>query len=648
MHVLSRGGDLVEGEASTDPPVASFNIAVIPTSAPQRPLILQFGGSASADDWVYAWSAASPKTSAELSWLAGTSSPVEIPVSPGARQISIFVRALADALLEGDESLALSLAPNSAGSTPQSASIRIQDKQTALAADAQIFLQADADALAEGETASFTIHTQGLDQGARLSYRVEGLSSPDLESVPLSGSATVDARGIARVLLPIRNDNLLEGTETIILRLTGASGQSASQLVLDTSTPIVDYSNLPSAPTPVWFAPTSSGSTPGSSTAGGGATLLLSNTLQGGSDPVDYIRFSVPASQRLSRLALEDYDSVDGVAFIALERGTRITATESNPRPLGGYSHFGTGVPGLGEGADLLPRLGGPLEAGDYSLWIQQVGAATGYRLRLSTVPIPDTPVRVFGQREDEVLLGGTFADSMDGAGGNDLILGREGEDSIDGGAGDDTLLGGAGNDRIEGGSGTDTAVYQYPRADYAIRLLADGAREVRYTGAGLLSLPPPAADGTDTLSGVERIQFADRSIAYDLGANAGKTARIIAAVFGRAAVGQADYVGIGLYYLEKLGSTDEDLMQLAITAALGGAPTAERYRELVELLYTNVVGFKPSETSEAAFVQLLSDKVYTPAGLGLFAAATDVNAGNINLAGLASQGLDYIPYVGS
>lgn len=645
MYFLSKVADLVEGEAGNDPPVASFNIAVIPTSGPQRPLILQFGGSASPNDWMYAWSAASPKTSAELSWLAGTSVPVEIPVSPGARQISIFVQALADTLQEGDESLDVSLAPSAAGSLPQNVSIRIQDKQTALATGVQILLQADNDAIGEGDTASFTIRTFGLAQGTRLTYKVEGLTSLDLDNVALSGSATVDARGIARVLMPIRNDNLLEGTETIILRLTGASGQSASQLVLDTSTPIVDYSNLPSAPSPLWFAPTSSSSTSGSSTAGGGATLLLSNTLQGGSDPVDYIRFSVPASQRLSRFVLEDYDSVDGVAFIALERGMGITATETNPSPLSGYQHFGNGIPGLGEGANLLQGLGGPLEAGNYSLWIQQVGAVTSYRLRLSTVPIPDTPVLVLGQKDDELLLGSTFADSMGGAGGNDLILGREGADSINGGEGNDTLAGGAGNDRIDGGSGVDSAIYQYARTDYAIRLLADGSYEVRYLATGQLDLPITIADGTDTLSSIERLQFADRSIAYDFDGNAGKTAKVIAAVFGKTAVANADYVGIGLYYLEKLGFSDEDLMQVAIAAALGGAPTAERYRQLVDLLYTNVVGSKPSEADAKVFVQLLADKVYTPVSLGLFASETTMNLANLDLVGLASQGLDYIPF---
>jgi hypothetical protein len=43
----------------------------------------------------------------------------------------------------------------------------------------------------------------------------------------------------------------------------------------------------------------------------------------------------------------------------------------------------------------------------------------------------------------------------------------------------------------------------------------------------------------------------------------------------------------------------------------------------------------------------LLSDKVYSPAGLGLFAAETARNALNINLAGLASEGLEYLPFAG-
>jgi len=652
MYLLSRVADLVEGEADRNPPLASFNIAVVPSVGAAPPLVLQFGGQASPNDWTYAWSALRPKTSAELSWLPGTLNPVQIPVAIGTRQISIFVRALDDALLEGDESLELSLAPGTANTAPQSASLNIKDKQSPLPPGASIVLQADADAIGEGQTASFTIYAQGLASGAVIPYTVGGVSASDLDGVPLVGSATVDSRGTARVLLPVSNDNLTEGSETLMLRLCGSVDQSASQLVLDTSRPLIDYSNNPLVPTPVWFAPSSSSTLPSPAT-GSSATLILSNTVQGGSDPADYVRFSVPPSQSLSRIVLENYSSVDGVAFIAIERGAQITATESNPGTLSGYTHFGTGVPGLGEGANLIASLGGPLAPGDYSLWIQQVGATTSYRLRLQTESMHGPGSRVVAKVDAEVLLGSASADTISGEAGDDLILGGEAEDSLEGGAGGDTLVGGSGNDFLDGGDGTDIAVFQYARADYLISVLSSGTKTVRHQGRALgdgmsdgsLALGPTRNEGTDNLRGVERVQFADRSLAYDLNGNAGKTAKIIGAVFGKAAVANAEYVGIGLHYLEKLGSSDEDLVNLAIAVALGGAPTEARFKDLVELLYNNVVGTKPSVSEASVFVQLLSSQIYTPAGLALFAAETTLNAANIDLLGLATTGLEYLPF---
>ena len=56
----------------------------------------------------------------------------------------------------------------------------------------------------------------------------------------------------------------------------------------------------------------------------------------------------------------------------------------------------------------------------------------------------------------DDVLHGGSGADSIVAGGGNDGVQGGAGDDLIDGGAGDDLLMGGQGADRISGGDGVD------------------------------------------------------------------------------------------------------------------------------------------------------------------------------------------------
>jgi len=76
--------------------------------------------------------------------------------------------------------------------------------------------------------------------------------------------------------------------------------------------------------------------------------------------------------------------------------------------------------------------------------------------------------------------------------------------DTIDGGAGNDTITGGIGDDTIDGGDGTDTAVYSGTIHDYTISL--DGTKLVISDGVA-------GRDGTDHLTNIEFLQFADTAI---------------------------------------------------------------------------------------------------------------------------------------
>jgi Ca2+-binding RTX toxin-like protein len=103
-------------------------------------------------------------------------------------------------------------------------------------------------------------------------------------------------------------------------------------------------------------------------------------------------------------------------------------------------------------------------------------------------------------------MVGGTENDQLHGNDGDDLIGGQDGDDFIDGGvggdalygdAGDDRLFGAAGDDRLDGGVGFDTAVFSGARSGYTILV-----------GDGFVTVAGP--EGTDTLFGVERLEFAD------------------------------------------------------------------------------------------------------------------------------------------
>jgi hypothetical protein len=86
-----------------------------------------------------------------------------------------------------------------------------------------------------------------------------------------------------------------------------------------------------------------------------------------------------------------------------------------------------------------------------------------------------------------------------------DQIIGRAGDDFIEGFGGDDTLSGTAGNDRLDGGTGVDSAVFSGLRSAYSLTDLGGGS--VRVSGP----------DGTDTLSGIERLVFDDTTVIWPL-----------------------------------------------------------------------------------------------------------------------------------
>jgi hypothetical protein len=99
-----------------------------------------------------------------------------------------------------------------------------------------------------------------------------------------------------------------------------------------------------------------------------------------------------------------------------------------------------------------------------------------------------------------------TKASLLTGTVRTDHYIGSRFNDVIDGGSGDDKLQGGAGDDILTGGAGDDTAIFSGNRADYTITRVADGKWSVKDTAA--------ARDGTDTLSGVRFLKFADATTA--------------------------------------------------------------------------------------------------------------------------------------
>ena len=235
----------------------------------------------------------------------------------------------------------------------------------------------------------------------------------------------------------------------------------------------------------------------------------------------------------------------------------------------------------LSPGADLAWETGYFLELGAGS--VQDLAGnpsagTAGYRFTTAAAPIPG-----------QALIGTPAANILLGAGGPDTLSGL---------AGNDVLLGVGGSDHLDGGTGIDTAVYAGNRASYSITRTATG-----------LDINGP--DGANTLAGIERLQFADTTLALDTDGNAGQTYRLYQAAFNRT----PDAAGLGGWiHGMDTGLTLEQVASGFIASAefqglYGANPTNDAF---VTLLYTNVLHRTPDAGGFGYWVDQLARGLQT------------------------------------
>lgn len=209
-----------------------------------------------------------------------------------------------------------------------------------------------------------------------------------------------------------------------------------------------------------------------------------------------------------------------------------------------------------------------------------------------------------------------------------DLLYGEATDDSLTGTDRGDAIRGNDGNDSIDGGAGIDSAFFGGNRDAFILTRTDD-----TYTLQDSVG-----SEGADTLNNVERLRFADTSLALDLDGNAGITAKILGAVFGPESLANKAYVGAGLQLLDG-GMSYAEIMQFALDFRLGaGFSDADE----VNLLYQNLVGVLPAPADLDYWVDQVSNGNFTQTSLALMAADLSLNADNIGLVGLRQTGLEY------
>ena len=232
------------------------------------------------------------------------------------------------------------------------------------------------------------------------------------------------------------------------------------------------------------------------------------------------------------------------------------------------------------------------------------------------------------------------------GSAADDTLSGGFGNDILSGGAGNDMLAAWSGSNVLDGGPGIDTAVFSGKHGDYAV---------VR-TASGYAVTAQGAIVEADTLSGIERLAFADATIALEpmgiagsevLAAYAGIAEKFYIAYFGR----PADAAGLR-NITDQLSaahapysSTDAFLASYATNASVkaiidsfgASAESAALYTgstpDFVTAIYAHVLGRAPDSAGLAFWSGASADGV-----LARGAAALNILAGAEN--NPTSQGL--------
>ena len=210
---------------------------------------------------------------------------------------------------------------------------------------------------------------------------------------------------------------------------------------------------------------------------------------------------------------------------------------------------------------------------------------------------------------------------------------GGSASDTLIGNSSNNTFFGGGGNDSIDGGTGTDTASFSGNRANYTVAKTASG-----WTISSVGSL----GEGTDTLANVERLKFADSTVALDIAGIGGIAYRIYQAAFNRT----PDAGGLGFWIQAMDGGTSlktvagEFVNSVEFKAVYGTNPTNA---QIVSKFYDNVL-HRPGETAGYNFwVGVLDSHNGTVADvLAAFSESAENQAG---LVGLIGNGFSYAPY---
>lgn len=238
--------------------------------------------------------------------------------------------------------------------------------------------------------------------------------------------------------------------------------------------------------------------------------------------------------------------------------------------PEGPRANYGNDTINGGNGVDRILFIEDPNTDGDLYLGTETLGGVT-VDLALGTASggndagigsVAFTSIEaITGTKRDDIIQGNSADNFFEGLGSNDSLTGR------------------GGNDTLDGGAGTDTAVYSGVRSNFTVTKTTSGYTVTDTTGT----------EGSDTLVGVERLQFSDFSLALDVDGNAGQAYRLYKAALNRA----PDQGGLGFQMntLDNGASLSQVAQNFIASPEFSQTYGALDNTQFVNLLYQNVLG---------------------------------------------------------
>jgi len=170
-----------------------------------------------------------------------------------------------------------------------------------------------------------------------------------------------------------------------------------------------------------------------------------------------------------------------------------------------------------------------------------------------------------------------------------DTLVGSNSRNQLFGNGGDDFISGLAGNDVIDGGDGTDTSVYSGAISSYRISR----------SGGSIAVADKTGADGTDTVTRVERLQFNDKAI--NLAVKTQSTTVTAGTL--------KSLVELYIAFFNRI--PDSDGMSYWLQQAASGIPTtsiADSFY-VAAVQYAAITGYSPNMTN-SAFVSVIYKNV--------------------------------------